>query len=91
MLSRHERRCLDQIEEQLTGDDPDFARRMERTRWWWPWGRLTPRTTVAVGTLGLAVICMFLGEATGFITASMLGAAVLATRNWQLRADGLAD
>lgn len=91
MLSRHERRCLEQIEDQLTGDDPDFVRRMQGTRWWWPWGRLSPRAGIGVSSLGLALICVFLGEASGFITAAALGAVLLITRNWHLRADGATD
>ncbi|MHA6799691.1 DUF3040 domain-containing protein [Bounagaea algeriensis] len=82
MLSRHERQRLEQIEEQLTGDDPEFARRMQRRRWWWPWQRPSAPAAWGIVSLAAAVVCVLLGEASGFVTAAMLGAVLLMVRHW---------
>lgn len=87
MLPRHERRRLEEIEQRLHDEDPDFARRITEGR---PLsflrGWLTGRTGIAVLAGALAVLCLLLGAETGFLTAAVLSAMLLVSRQWEVRA-----
>lgn len=86
MLPRHERRRLEEIEQRLQDEDPDFARRIAEGR---PLsflrGWLSGRTGIALFAGVLAVVCLFLGAETGFLTAAVLSAVLLVSRRWDLR------
>lgn len=87
MLPRHERRRLEEIEQRLQDEDPDFARRIAEGR---PLsflrGWLTGWTGIALLSGLLAVLCLFLGSETGFLTAAVLSAVLLVSRQWDVRA-----
>jgi DUF3040 family protein len=88
MLPRDERRRLREIEQQLIDDDPKLARRLtETSALRWVWAHMSPRTTLAVVAAFIAVLCLFLGEGGGVVTAGALAAVTVISRNWRIRLD----
>lgn len=84
----HERRLLDQIERELRAEDPGFAERMSRTR---PLTRARvwmsfPRAIAVVASC-LAVLCLVLNEAAGFITSALLAVVLLVCTRWTVRTE----
>lgn len=88
MLPRHERRRLDEIEQQLCHEDPEFARRLT-TKGALPqflvW--LSPLRALAVAAAILALLCLFLGEGAAFFTTGALAAGLLLFNDWRIKAE----
>lgn len=87
MLSRRERRCLEDIETGLLADDPDLAEKLTGPES----VRLYPRPRavrfLTILSVSLALMCAYLGEGAGWITSSGLAVAVILLKDWQLRAE----
>ncbi|MEV0701736.1 DUF3040 domain-containing protein [Saccharopolyspora sp. NPDC050389] len=88
MLPRDERRRLREIEQQLSGEDPKLARRLTETSTWRRiWAVTSPQTALAFFAAVVAVLCLFLGEGGGVLSAGALAAIVFISRNWEIRLD----
>ncbi len=87
MLPRDERRRLEEIETQLSVEDPDFTRRMSAgdARRALLKG-VSPRLAAAIGVAGLAALCLILNEGVAFLEASILSTALFLSRKWDIRA-----
>ncbi|CAM02657.1 Protein of unknown function (DUF3040) [Saccharopolyspora erythraea NRRL 2338] len=86
MLPRHERRRLEEIEDQLSIEDPEFARALTdpSLRRWSP-RRVPPRLVLGLLSALLAVLCLFLGEGGAFVSAGILAVVLIAVRDWSFR------
>lgn len=78
MLPRHEKRLLAEIEHQLCVDDPDLGRRLADTRVL-PriFGWLSAVRVLALIAAFLAVVCVLVGEGSGFVMAGVLAGVLL--------------
>ncbi|PKW15769.1 DUF3040 domain-containing protein [Saccharopolyspora spinosa] len=86
MLPRDERRRLREIEQQLIGDDPKLARRLTETSLWRRlWALMSLRMALVVFSAVIAVVCLFLGEGGGVLSAGVLAAIAFLSRTWQIR------
>lgn len=82
MLPREERRRIAEIEEGLSRQDPDFADRLRNAEL--PRRRVPVQLLLGVLSAVVAVLCVLLGEAIGFLLASVLAAGLLASRGWRV-------
>lgn len=88
MLPRHERRRLEEIEGWINANDPEFARALTDDGSFRALFTLrSPIMLLALVSAGSAVVCLLLGEASGFLMASLLTAALMAARLWDIRTD----
>ncbi len=86
MLPRDERRRLAEIEHQLSHEDPQFARKLTcRRRRRKARARVSLPTGLAVSSAGIALLCLVLGEVTGFVLAAVLSAALILLRAWDVK------
>ncbi|SDP30470.1 Protein of unknown function [Actinopolyspora xinjiangensis] len=87
MLDRHERRRLDEIEHQLSGDDPQLAELMTGEASPAPRKlRLKPRTWIIAFSYACALLCLLLGEGAGFFLGVALATVMLGLHDWRMRA-----
>ncbi|RRO16890.1 DUF3040 domain-containing protein [Saccharopolyspora rhizosphaerae] len=88
MLPRDERRVLDEMERRLHTDDPAFARKLSETgpRARFRAGRMLPRA-LSLAVAGLAVLCLFLGEAGAFFLSSALAGVLFLAATWTVHAE----
>ena len=85
MLPRHERRRLEEIEDHLSSEDPEFARALtDPSLRRWSVRRLPPRLALGVLCGALAVVCLFLGEGGAFVAAGILSVVLIMLRDWQV-------
>ncbi|GAA2795094.1 DUF3040 domain-containing protein [Saccharopolyspora taberi] len=85
MLPRHERRRLEEIEDQLSTEDPEFARTLtDPSLRRWKLRRVPPRLAVGVLCGALAIVCLFLGEGGSFAAAGVLSVVLILLRDWQV-------
>lgn len=88
MLRRHEQRQLDEMERRLHADDPALARKLAGAgplaRFW---AMQSLSRALCLGTAGLAVLCLFLGEPGAFLLSSALAGALFLAANWTLHAE----
>ncbi|GAB3545509.1 hypothetical protein J2S53_000990 [Actinopolyspora lacussalsi] len=87
MLDRYERRRLDEIEHQLSGDDPHLAELMSnegsrRSRGL----RFNLRTGIIVFSYACALLCLVLGEGAGFFLGVALATVMIGLYDWTMRA-----
>lgn len=88
MLPRNERRRLEEIEDRLSAEDPDFVRKLtdpSATRW--SLREVSPRVFLEIVAGSSAVLCLFLAEGAGFVTAGALATVLFAVRKYGLRVD----
>ncbi|WP_017974560.1 DUF3040 domain-containing protein [Actinopolyspora halophila] len=87
MLDRDERRRLDEIEQHLSGDDPELAELMTGNSSYVSFrGKLTPRTALIAFSYGCALLCLLLGAGGGFFLGVALATILLGLRDWRLYA-----
>lgn len=86
MLPERDQQRLNEIEQELRSDDPDFARRLRehRSRRTHPW--LNPTRTLAIIAAVAALLCLSFGEGVGFTAAALLAAALFFARGLSIRA-----
>ncbi|NHD16843.1 MULTISPECIES: DUF3040 domain-containing protein [Actinopolyspora] len=88
MLDRDERRRLDEIEQHLSGDDPDLAELMTGNSPHVSFrGKLTPRTVLIAFSYGCALLCLLLGAGGGFFLGAALATVLLGLRDWRLHSE----
>lgn len=83
MLPDRDQQRLNEIEQELRSD-PDFARRFHEARRRMP--RLTSTRTLAAVAAAAALLCLALGEGTGFTVAGLLAAVLFFCHGWSIRA-----
>jgi hypothetical protein len=88
MMPRHERRRLEEIENWLRVDDPEFASGFADASVGKTFtGRWSPQTvlgSVAAGSAGLSLV---LGEGSAFFVAAVLAAVLIGLRHWTIATD----
>ena len=86
MLPRDERRRLEEIESQLSLEDPEFTYRMgARSTRRWVLRTVSPRMALGVVAAFIAVLCLILGEGLAFAEAGVLATLVILSRKWDIR------
>lgn len=88
MLPRNERRRLEEIEDRLNAEDPEFVRKLsEPGDAKWSLRGIAPRMIPELVAGSAAVLCLFLGEGAGFVTAAVLAVVLFAVRRYRIRVD----
>jgi hypothetical protein len=84
VLDKHERQALDEIERQLSADDPGFASRFGRSS-----RRVVARRAwraVGMACAALSVVALVLGALGQFLITALLAALLLGLRDYTVRA-----
>lgn len=84
MLDKHERQALDEIERQLSADDPGFTSRFGRTS-----NRVVVRRAwraLGMACAVLSVVALALGALGQFLITALLAAVLLGLRDYTVRA-----
>lgn len=84
ILQKHERRKLEEIENQLN-EDTEFVRSMGGTNLTWLPSKISPSMALGIFSVILAVLCLFLGEGSGFLTASALAGLLITSPLWHVQ------
>lgn len=88
-MGKHERRSLEEIENRLIAEDPDFARGMSEGRprlMRWRVRQVPPLLALAGVAIALAAVLLVLAEFGAALLAAVLAGAVIALRRWRLEA-----
>lgn len=86
MLPERDQQRLNEIEQDLRSEDPEFARRLREHpqrpahRW------RNPTRALAVVAAAAALLCLAFGEGVGFTAAALLAATLCFARGLSLRA-----
>lgn len=83
VLRKHERRKLEEIENQLKAD-PELVRSMGGAHPRWLPSKSSPSAVLGSFSAILAALCLFLGEGAGFAAAGALAALLLSSRMWHV-------
>lgn len=86
MLSERERQALEEIEREVSAQDPHLAASLrtetgKSSRWSQQW----PYTAMAVVAWALAAGCLLLGLPMAMLGAAALGVSAVALRRWRFR------
>lgn len=86
MLSERERQVLEEMEREVSAEDPRLAQSLQATSGKRAlWSDRWPYTAVIAVAWTLAAVCLLLGLAGAVLTAGALGAVAFALRSWLFR------